>query len=486
VFVRRESGYKKRMKPLTIGLVGNPNSGKTTLFNALTGSTQRVGNWSGVTVEKKTGEFSVHKTRVHVVDLPGTYNLTTLSDKIAIDERIACDYILSRQSQLIVNVVDASNLERNLYLTTQLIEMGVPVIVVLNMMDVARQRGLHIDIKKLSKRLECPVVPLERNKEKGIKTLKEAVFNALSQGLSPSSVRPHYPEIIIDAQRLLAAEIAVQLPKQKSDSGLLSLRLLEEDHYAKSQVNASILNELDRQQHIVRKSMGDDSDIFIADARYGFVNDLTKDVVSKGDGKKRNITAIIDKVVLNRICAIPIFLLVMYALFLFSINLGGVFQDFFDIGSNTIFVQGLSYLFTEWGLPSWITAIIASGFGKGINTTITFVPIIGAMFLFLAFLEDSGYMVRAAFVMDRLMRALGLPGKAFVPLIVGFGCNVPAVMAARTLENRRDRILTVMMAPFMSCGARLAIFAVFTAAFFPKGGQNIVFALYLIGITTFS
>lgn len=231
----------------------------------------------------------------------------------------------------------------------------------------------------------------------------------------------------------------------------------------------------------IQSELGEDADILIADARYRFIQDVIAQCVTR-KACPVSWTARIDSIILNRILGIPIFLGVMYAMFLFAINIGGAFQDFFDIGSNTIFVNGLASGLTALHTPAWLIALLADGVGKGINTTITFIPVIGALFLFLAFLEDSGYMSRAAFVVDRLMRALGLPGKSFVPMVIGFGCNVPAVMAARTLENKRDRILTVMMSPFMSCGARLAIYAVFTAAFFPSGGQNIVFALYLIGI----
>lgn len=491
------------MNRLTIGLVGNPNCGKTTLFNALTGSKQRVGNWSGVTVEKKTGIFKFHNRDIKVVDLPGTYNLNMISDEISIDEKIACDYILSQRSDIIINIIDAANLERNLYLTTQLLEMGAQkVIIALNMVDVAQQRGIKIDAETLSEQLNCPVVVLEAHKNKGINELKAEVLK-LSQHTTDKPLKrnnlPNYPEVIVTAQKILAKKIQQTHPSLSEQANCLALRLLEDDFYAKEKLRENadneltneptddeLASELSNQQKLIADELGDDADIFIADSRYSFVNKLKQLSINNADESgakpKRNITAMLDKIVLNRILGIPIFLLVMYCMFVFSINIGGVFQNFVDISSDTIFVQGLSHLLNNLHVSPWITAIIASGIGKGINTTITFAPIIGAMFLFLSFLEDSGYMTRAAFVMDRLMRALGLPGKSFVPLIVGFGCNVPAIMSARTLENKRDRILTVMMSPFMACGARLAIFAVFTAAFFPHGGQNIVFALYLIGI----
>jgi len=262
----------------------------------------------------------------------------------------------------------------------------------------------------------------------------------------------------------------------------LAMRLLEDDVYARDQVTPDVLLQTREEQEKIQQQTGEDADILLADARYRFIQNILQQCLSRTATHTTSATTRIDRIVLNRIAGIPIFLAVMYLLFVFSINIGGAFQEFFDISSQTIFVDGFAYWLNQWHAPAWLIALLANGIGKGINTTITFIPVIGSMFLFLAFLEDSGYMARAAFVIDRFMRMLGLPGKAFVPMIVGFGCNVPAVMGARTLENKRDRILTIMMTPFMSCGARLAIFAIFTTAFFPVGGQNIVFALYLIGI----
>lgn len=466
---------------LVIGLVGNPNSGKTTVFNALTGARQKVGNWPGVTVERKSGFFNYQNERVEVVDLPGTYSLTCASMTSAIDEKIACDYILSRQADFIINILDASNLERNLYLTTQLLEMRVPVLIAVNMMDVARDRRMRVAVDVLEKKLGCPVVALEAHKNKGIKELKQKIVS-LGKSLRPSAISLSYPAPIERA----ITEIAQQLSVQQSDSpqinqAWVALRLLEDDVLAQACVDESIMVSVKAAQHEVRRHLNEDADILLADARYHFIRGVVEKAVEK-NADVVTWTTRIDHLVLNRIAGIPIFLSVMYGMFLFAINIGGAFQDFFDISSNTIFVDGLAELLTRLHIPNGWIAFFANGVGKGINTTITFIPVIGAMFFALSFLEDSGYMARAAFVVDRLMRALGLPGKSFVPMIVGFGCNVPAVMAARTLDNQRDRILTVMMSPFMSCGARLAIFAVFTAAFFPVGGQNIVFALYVIGI----
>jgi ferrous iron transport protein B len=469
------------VKDFTIGLVGNPNCGKTTLFNALTGARQRVGNWPGVTVERKSGFFKQDGAAVEVVDLPGTYSLVMASENSSVDERIACEYILQGDADLIVNILDASNLERHLYLTLQLIEMRVPMIVVLNMMDVARQRQVSISLTELSKKLGCTVVPIEAHKNIGLKELKQAIV--AHAGQLPHCIEFEYAPAVAAAIKKLSSAIEKFTPANYHNrTSWLALRLLEDDVFALRVLNADVKPEVSAQQQAIRAAGEEDADILLADSRYQFIQKIIAAALIKSGKKILDWTARIDRVVLNRVLGIPIFLGAMYCMFLFAINIGGAFQDFFDISSNTIFVGGVARALTNFGAPNWFTALIANGVGRGINTTVTFIPVIGAMFLFLAFLEDSGYMARAAFVVDRGMRALGLPGKSFVPMIVGFGCNVPSVMATRTLENKRDRILTVMMSPFMSCGARLAIYAVFTAAFFPVGGQNVVFALYLIGI----
>lgn len=468
---------------LTVALVGNPNCGKTTLFNALTGARQRVGNWPGVTVERKSGYFTERGKTVEVIDLPGVYS-TTLASESAVDERIACEFILREPVDVIINIVDASNLERHLYLTLQLLEMGAPVILALNMMDVARSRQIQIDVARLARELGCPVIALEAKKGEGVRELKCAIVSSLK--ICTERKQLAYPDLLKNA----IAELALRLPyralssqaKIQQDNTFLAMRLLEDDVFACGMVDETILALVHSQQEMIRQALNEDADILLADTRYRSIQHILEQCVARAAKSQSTWTSRIDSIVLNRILGIPIFLGVMYLLFFFSINIGGAFQDFFDIASQTIFVEGFSYGLTHLGVPAWLTALLSTGVGKGINTTITFIPVIGAMFLFLAFLEDSGYMARAAFVIDRFMRMLGLPGKAFVPMIVGFGCNVPAVMAARTLENKRDRILTIMMSPFMSCGARLAIYAVFTSAFFPRGGQNVVFALYLIGI----
>ena len=461
-----------------VAIVGNPNCGKTTLFNALTGASQRVGNWPGVTVERKSGICKIGQHALEVVDLPGVYSLVMASETASVDEGIACDYILTKQADLFINIVDASHLERNLYLTMQLREMGVPMIVVLNMMDVARARALQIDVRALEKKLACPVLILEAHKAKGVQALKQALLQCQAPSVA---MNEHFMPTLLPYIQILQAQLQTEIP-EAALSQAFAIRLLERDVYAEKKATPATRAHAHALQAEIANTLQEDADILIADARYQAIQNMMKTCVHKTKTVKTTWTERIDSIVLHKFLGLPIFFAVMYAMFLFAINVGGAFQDFFDISSDAIFVQGFAHLLSLVHVPNVLTVLLANGVGKGINTTVTFIPVIGAMFLFLAFLEDSGYMARAAFVVDRVMRALGLPGKSFVPMIIGFGCNVPAVMAARTLENKRDRILTILMSPFMSCGARLAIYAIFTAAFFPVGGQNVVFALYLIGI----
>lgn len=462
---------------MTIVLAGNPNCGKTAVFNALTRSRQQVGNWPGVTVDKKYGYFQHRETRVKVVDLPGVYSTSVTSEEGTIDEKIACQYLLSGEADVIVNVIDGSNLERNLYLTLQLLEMSIPTILAVNMMDIVKQHGLEINLKQLSNLLNCPVVSLIARQNKGIDSLKDIIV-IIKKDMLHQFALP-LPIEIKKVTHLLSQIMPIDSAPRAE---WLALRLLEDDHFAKQAVGQSVLKVVGREIQSIETKLNEEPDVLIADARYLFVNQTVNQVTRLIKTPRQSWTQWIDHIILNRFLGIPIFFGVMYLMFLFAINIGGAFQGFFNISSDIIFVDGLAHLLISWHCPVWLTVILVSGIGKGINTTITFAPIIGGMFLFLAFLEDSGYMTRAAFVMDRFMRALGLPGKSFVPMIVGFGCNVPAVMGARTLENRRDRVLTIMMMPFMSCGARLAIFAVFASAFFQKCGAIIIFGLYSIGI----
>ncbi|RAZ86806.1 Fe(2+) transporter permease subunit FeoB [Cereibacter johrii] len=465
------------MSGATIALLGNPNCGKTTLFNALTGTRQMVGNWPGVTVEKKTGEIRFAGRTAALVDLPGTYSLGS-GHTVSTDERIARDFALSGEAQLVVNIVDASNIERNLYLTLQVLEMGVPVVVALNMMDIAASQRIEIDLETLAARLGCPVVPIVAATGRGIEELKAALVRALDTGVPAVKPLSYVPEIEAAVADLVPA---IEAAGETRAPRWLALELLEGSRTLIARVPA-LAPEVARARQALEEALGYDPDTAIASGRYDAVAEVTAAAVRRTSELGRTLSDRIDRVVLNRVLGIPIFLFVMYLMFLFTINVGSAFIDFFDVAAATIFVEGTAELLGRAGSPDWLTTVLASGVGGGVQTVATFIPVIACLFLFLSVLEDSGYMARAAFVMDRFMRIVGLPGKSFVPLIVGFGCNVPAVMATRTLENERDRTMTIAMAPFMSCGARLPVYALFAAAFFPANGQNLVFLLYLIGI----
>ena len=404
----------------TIGLLGNPNCGKSTLFNRLTGANQRVGNWPGVTVERKTGSLTIAGERFEIIDLPGIYSLDQSAG--GIDEAVARDYIASGECDLVINIVDASNLQRHLILTQQLLDSGLPVVIALNMLDVAERAGLSLDPIALSKALQVPVVPMVASRNVGIKDLLEILQSTQSKD-----------QTVIKSSRLSATSA--------SSSETLAAA---ERRYHKAVAIGETVTQVKSVRHPPSET--------------------------------------IDRIVLNRWLGIPIFLAAMYLMFTVAINLGAVFIDFFDILFGAIFVTASEQLLSDLGLPVWLIVLLSQGLGGGIQLVATFIPVIGFLFLCLSVMEDSGYMARAAFVIDRLMIGIGLPGSAFVPLIVGFGCNVPAVMATRSLSRENDRLMTIAMAPFMSCGARLTVYALFAAAFFKGQGQNIVFLLYLTGI----
>ena len=398
-----------------VALLGNPNCGKTTLFNLLTGGRQKVGNWPGVTVEKKFGFFSSALHDYELVDLPGVYSLS--EDFKALDEKIAQEYLRNGEIDLVINVIDASNIERSLVLTQQLLEQGLPILIVANMLDVAAQQGLIVNTRELSARLGVPVIDMVAARRIGIEELLLALNEAPN------------------------AEAAVTLTPKYSDQE-------EEDALVRQYSKSRQLID-----GVVEVSQGVDS-----------------------------VSERLDAIVLNRWLGFPLFLLMMYLMFAIAVNLGAVFIDFFDILFAAVLVDGSRWLLTSIGAPAMLSTLLADGLGGGITLVATFIPVIGFLYLCLSFLEDSGYLARAAFVVDRLMASIGLPGTAFVPLIVGFGCNVPAVMATRTLSRDGDRLMTIAMAPFMSCGARLTVYALFAAAFFPSNGQNIVFGLYFLGV----
>lgn len=464
--------------PFTVALVGNPNCGKTTLFNVLTGARQRVGNWPGVTVEKKSGVFHHGGQEYELIDLPGTYSLHVGADDTSLDEQIAQKFIFSGNATLVLNIVDASSLARNLYLTTQLLDASLPMVVALNMADVAHQNGIHIDPFALSQRLGCPVVPIVASRGEGIGMLLDVVENLRAKPVCP--VRPfHYAAPIEQA----IADLAQPLRSVRGiNHHLLAVAALEQDAGALSFFSAEHQQQLHERSAALSEQLGEPLEQALVNGRYRWIDGVVNDSVTRDQQHHRNGSQLLDAVLLNRVLGIPLFLLVMYLMFMLSINVGSAFVDVFDGIAAAIFVDGPRAWMRSMHTPEWIIALLADGLGGGIQLVASFIPVIAGLFLCLSFLEDSGYMARAAFIVDRVMRAVGLPGKAFVPLIVGFGCNVPSVMAARTLEHQNDRLVATLMAPYMSCGARLTVYALFAAAFFPHNGQNVVFLLYIIGI----
>lgn len=463
----------------TVAIVGNPNSGKTTVFNLLTGANQRVGNWPGVTVEKKEGTFQCGNRVVNLVDLPGIYSVSATSE----DERVARDYLLSGEADLIIDIVDASNLERNLYLTIQLIEMGLPVLLVLNMMDIAEESGVRIDLDHLAKHLQLPLIGVNGTDPRSRDVILQKL-QALLGETPRSSFQVSYGNELEDVIERLQPSLKPLAKKLHITPRYATIKLIEGDPYVESLVLAEglvDLKTLTKEKERIRHVLKDEPDTVIADARYGAIHGIVKDVTRKVR-QKVSLTEKIDRIALHKVFGIPLFLLAMYLVFLVTMKVGGAFIDFFDLFFGTIFVDGGMALLRWLGAPSWVIAAVAGGLGTGIQTVATFIPIIFTLFFALSILEDSGYMSRAAFVMDRFMKSIGLPGKAFVPLLVGFGCTVPAILGTRTLDSRRDRLMTIFMSPFMSCGARLPVYALFAAAFFSESAGTIVFSLYLVGI----
>ncbi|NNJ90842.1 MAG: Fe(2+) transporter permease subunit FeoB [Gammaproteobacteria bacterium] len=459
---------------LHIALAGNPNCGKSALFNTFTGIRQKTGNWPGVTVERKEGHFKLDNHEVNVIDLPGIYSL----DANSLDEKVTRDYLLSRDASLIINVIDAANLERNLYLSVQLLEMGIPLIVCLNMMDVARKRGISIDSELLSEKLGCPVVPVVATTGEGISELKARMLDVILHKLDAG-----YSLAFDDAIETSIARLSELIKDDNAQNRRwLAIKLLEEDNDSTTDVAADVQQQAIECRQNISAITDEDADVLIADSRFGHAHVLAQSVQKYRFKITRTFSDRIDRIILGKWTGIPVFLATMYLMFLFTINFGGAFIDFFDGIAGALFVDSVRHLLTSAGSPEWLSIVLADGLGAGVQIVATFIPIIASLYLFLSFLEDSGYMARAAFVMDRSMRAMGLPGKAFVPLIVGFGCNVPAIMSTRTLESERERKLTILMNPFMSCGARLPVYVLFAAAFFPHNGQNIVFALYITGV----
>lgn len=464
---------------MNIALIGNPNCGKSTLFNALTKSSQRVGNWPGVTVEKKTGLFNYNRKQYEVVDLPGTYAIESLDLNVSQDEMIVREYVINEKDSVIINILDATNLQRSLYLTFQLLDLHRPMIVVLNMMDALKEIGETINIAALSEQLGCPVVGVSAAKKTGLEALYQQIESVMA---APTPAKPIISTLGEQQEVILQSYLQIlnqESQLQQFNRWELIETLLDDAHLTLTAEENSVINKCREE---LSGWCDNEIDVALASARYDAIDVLTKQVVEKPREASTSLSDKIDRITLGRITGIPFFLFAMYLMFIVAVKFGSVFIDFFDVLFATIFVDGFGYVLNAIGSPDWLTVILADGIGTGIQTVATFIPVIAAMFFCLSFLEDSGYLARAAMVVDRGMRAIGLPGKAFVPMLVGFGCGVPAIMGTRTLETARDRLMSICMIPFMSCGARLPVYALFAVIFFPESASTVVFILYLLGI----
>ncbi len=465
---------------ITVAIAGNPNSGKTTIFNMLTGAHQHVGNYPGVTVEKKQGLCRYKDCEMTVVDLPGTYSLTAYS----VEELVARNFIVDQHPDVVVDVIDASNIERNLYLATQFIEMGVPLVLAFNMSDIAERRGLVFDIEHLLRLLEAAIVPTVGNKGKGRIELLDAIVATVRQPKRQRAHQVYYgTEIEDEIGRIekIVAEKAKQLA-QKYGARWVALKLLEQDVEVTAKISSSEV------QDAVRVSIGHLRTIFaeepetvIADRRYGFISGACQETIKTTVESRHSASDTIDAVLINNILGLPVFLLLMYLVFVLTFKLGrypmGWLELLFDwLGASIA-------AFWPTGSESWLKSLLIDGVIGGVGGVLVFLPNILILFLAIAVLEDSGYMARAAFVMDHVMHKIGLHGKSFIPMLIGFGCSVPAIMGTRILENRHNRLTTIMVIPLMSCGARLTIYGLIIPAFFPENLRGpVLWLIYLIGI----
>lgn len=460
------------MREVTIALIGNPNVGKTTVFNALTGLKQHVGNWPGVTVEKKEGEFEHKKIKFKVVDLPGVYGLTAYS----IDERIARNFIVQEKPGVVVDIVDASNLERNLYLTLQLLEIGTNVVVALNKVDLAEESGYKIDVKKLEDALGVPVVPMVASRGKGLAELKDRIAESLNR----KPRRVEYPHFEAYIKRLIEVIERDKMLAETYNPRWLAIKLIEGDEDARGIIEGSaardeILKELIDVSSSLHKKH-DDIELALADERYKIIGEIARKVMVKRE-ERITFSEMLDEVLTHKYLGIPIFISLMWVVFKFTFEVSAPFSDTVDW-----FFGWLGDAIGSHIANDAVASLLRDGIIAGLGSVLVFLPQIAFMFLGFSWLEDSGYMARAAFVMDRIMHRFGLHGKSVIPMIMGFGCNVPAIMATRTLEDEKDRVLTILINPLMSCSARLPVYVLFAGAFFAGREGSVITSMYLLGI----
>ena len=467
-----------------IALAGNPNSGKTTLFNALTGSTQYVGNWPGVTVEKKEGKLKKHDD-VTITDLPGIYSLSPYT----LEEVVARNYLIDHRPDAILNIVDGTNLERNLYLTTQLTELGIPVVVAVNMMDLVRKKGDSINIKELSRQLGCPVLEISALKGEGVQAAAEAAIQAAQGG---KTVPQHKFSGPVDHAIAHIEEAALHgLPEEQQRWYAVKIFERDEKVLEKLNIDKGILAHVEQDIKAAEAELEDDAESIITNERYVYIAQMLKGIYKKKEAHKLSNSDKIDRIVTNRILALPIFAVVMYLVYALSmgkpIGDGGIAIGTFltdwanDVFSGEWLQAGSRTLLEGWGVAGWLVGLISDGIIAGVGAVLGFVPQMLVLFLLLAILEDCGYMARIAFIMDRIFRKFGLSGKSFIPMLVGTGCGVPGVMASRTIENERDRRMTIMTTCFIPCGAKMPIIGLIAGALF-GGSTWIAVSAYFIGV----
>lgn len=467
-----------------VALVGNPNCGKTTLFNCLTGSNLYVGNWPGVTIEKKEGPVKNTDDQIILIDLPGIYSLAPYS----VDEIVSRDFLINEPPDMIINIIDASNIERNLYLTTQLMEMGIPMIGVLNMMDIVERKGEKIDHKILSDEFHFPFIEISAQKEVGIDDL----ITLLKDEVSQKNTTDHYPSVFPEKVNAIISKFSVMISDQYKDilpkyPGIFrSIKLIEKDEVLQKR-NREELERLDQVINAARKDIkrisGQDVDGAIADYRYRFITRAVQKATKIIGKSHLEFEDKLDRILMNRYAALPIFFLFMFIIYYVSITLvGNATSGAIDWFISDIAIPGVSSALAKMGVASWLISLIADGAITGVGAVITFVPQITVLFVFISVLEDSGYMARVAFMMDKVFRSFGLSGKSFIPMVVGLGCSVPAIMSARTVGDERERKLTIILTPFISCGAKMPLYVLMASAFFASNASFMVFSLYLVSL----
>jgi ferrous iron transport protein B len=462
-----------------IALAGNPNSGKTTIFNNLTGSRQKVGNWGGVTVAKKEGIARYNGIEYTVIDLPGTYSLSAYS----LEEVIARDFIVEGKPDLVIHVVDSGNLERNLYLTTQLIELGAPLVIALNMFDEAQSKGLEVDYNLLSKLLGIPMIPTVGHRGKGIDKLMEIAGKMIEENASRSRYLqiPYGNEIEDEIGEIQKVILSADGLANRYSPRWLAVKLLENDSVVKKRLELQnidgVLKQATLSRDHVQEMFDDDCETVLTDRRYGFIAGALRETTRMSKEQRQTISDHIDNVLTNRLLGFPVFFLFMWLLFELTFTLGAYPQGWIAAG-----ITWLSHVTISVMHPSLLRDLMVDGILTGVGGVLVFLPQILILFLGISVLEDTGYMARAAFIMDKVMHTLGLHGKSFIPLVMGFGCNVPAIMATRTLESRRDRLLTILINPLMSCSARLPVYVLVAGTFFGVAAGHVIFSLYLLGI----